>query len=82
MSSTTVELLRAASEIAGGKEALARRLRIGEALLSRYMDNRNELPDALLLAAVDIILEDRDRQAKTGLRPSVARSAQETLPNG
>ena len=80
MSATTVELLRAASEIAGGKEALARRLRIGEALLSRYMDNRNEVPDALLLAAVDIILEDR--QSKTGLPLSAGQTREKTLPNG
>jgi DNA-binding transcriptional regulator YdaS (Cro superfamily) len=58
MSATSVKLLQAAAEIVGGTRALARRLGISEALLSRFMSNRRELPDALLLRAVDVILED------------------------
>ena len=59
MSVTTVRLLKAASEIVGGNRVLAERLGIGEALLSKFMADSRELPDALLLRAVDIILADR-----------------------
>ncbi len=59
VSATTVKLLRAASEIAGGDTALAERLGIGETLLAKFMDDSVELPDRLLLRAVDIILADR-----------------------
>jgi hypothetical protein len=59
VSATTVKLLRAAAEIAGGDKALADRLAIGETLLARYMADERELPDLLLLRTVDIIVEDR-----------------------
>lgn len=59
MSATTVQLLRAACEIAGGNKALAERLGIGEALLFVFLADRRELPDPLLLGVVDIILADR-----------------------
>jgi DNA-binding transcriptional regulator YdaS (Cro superfamily) len=59
MSTTGAKLLRAASEIVGGRSALADRLGIGEAVLSRFMDGSRELPDPLLLRAVDIILAER-----------------------
>ena len=59
MSTTTMQLLRAASEIAGGKKPLAERLGISEALLAKFMTDSLELPDPLLLRAVDIILVDR-----------------------
>lgn len=59
MSATTIGLLRAAAEILGGEKALARHLGIGDALLSKYMADNPQLPDALLLRAVDIILADR-----------------------
>ena len=61
MSATTVRLLQAAADIAGGSSALAQRLGIGESLLSGFMADRHRLPDALLLRAVDIVLEDRPR---------------------
>jgi hypothetical protein len=63
MSATTVELLRVAGEIVGGKEALARRLGIGQALLANFMRPDKDLPDPLLLRAVDIILADRQQRA-------------------
>ena len=70
MSATTVRLLEAASEIVGGNEALARELEIGPALLARFMDDARQLPDGLLLRAVDIILADRQSRlppaARTG----------------
>lgn len=59
MSATTVRLLQAASEILGGDKALAERLGIGETLLSKLLADSPELPDPLLLRAVDIIIADR-----------------------
>jgi DNA-binding transcriptional regulator YdaS (Cro superfamily) len=58
VSATTVKLLQAASEIVGGDEALANHLGISERLLSRFMADRRELPDQLLLRAVDIVFAD------------------------
>ena len=59
MSATTVELLKAAAEIAGGDQALAMRLGISDTLLAKYLNGSRPLPDSLLLRAVDIILADR-----------------------
>ena len=59
MSATTVQLLQAACEIAGGEDALAERLGIGPTLLARFISGRRTLPDGLLLKAVDVILADR-----------------------
>lgn len=73
MSATTVKLLQAASDIVGGDGILARRLGISEALLSRFTADLRELPDPLLLRAVDIILADRQQR----LAPAV-QSAQES----
>ena len=58
MSATSVRLLQAAAEIVGGARALAAQLEISESLLSRFMADRRELPDVLLLRAVDIVLGD------------------------
>ncbi len=59
MSATTVRLLKAASEIVGGDRRLADHLGIDETLLAKYMTDHPELPDALLLRTVDIILAER-----------------------
>ena len=59
MSATTIKLLQTASEIVGGDAALANRLGISERLLARFMADRIELPDQLLLLAVDIVVADR-----------------------
>ena len=59
MSATTVKLLQAASEIVGGNKALARSLGISETLLHKFLADSHQLPDPLLLGAVDIILADR-----------------------
>ena len=59
MSAATVKLLRAAAQIVGGEDALAERLGIGKRLFARFMSGRRELPDVLLLKAVDIVLADR-----------------------
>ena len=78
MSATTVKVLQAAAEIAGGNKALADRLGISATLLSTFMADRRELPDALLLRAVDIILEDRQFHLPIGL----ASYGNKPLPTG
>lgn len=50
-------LLKAASELVGGDRILARRLGIGETLLARFMTDAAEVPDALLLRVVDIVMD-------------------------
>ena len=60
MSATSVRLLQAAAEIVGGPRALADCLGIRESMLARFMADSSELPDPLLLRAVDIILADRE----------------------
>ena len=65
MSANTVRLLEAAAEIAGGRKSLALRMGIDEAQLARFLADSPELPDSLLLRAVDIIFADR-------MRPSLA----------
>jgi hypothetical protein len=80
VSATTVKLLQAASEIAGGNKALAMRLFIGEALLAKFMDDSRPLPDALLLRAVDIILADRVSRLGLPAAPSrVAADSERTM---
>ena len=76
MSATTVRLLHAASDIAGGHTALAERLGIGETLLLKFLADDIELPDPLLLRAVDIILEDRQSRYSPASPPlQAARGA-------
>lgn len=58
MSATTVKLLQVAVEIVGSEQALAARLGISERILARFMTDSRELPDSLLLGAVDIVLAD------------------------
>jgi len=70
MSTTTVRLLKAAAEIVGGDKALAERLGIDEALLSPFMADSRELPDALLLRTVDIILADRQSKLPLAGQPA------------
>jgi hypothetical protein len=78
VSATTVRLLQAASEISGGNRALARRLGISEALLSRFMADLPELPDPLLLRAVDIILADRYARLPAAA-PVAAKASEESI---
>jgi hypothetical protein len=68
MSTTTAaRLLEAASQIAGSDQALARYLGVDEFLLSSYRAGLRPLPDLLMLRAVDLLLEARERP------PSVKR---------
>jgi hypothetical protein len=66
VSASTVKLLTAALEIAGGRRALAERLGVEETVLNKFLTDSFPLPDALLLKAVDIILEDRQRRPIPG----------------
>jgi hypothetical protein len=77
MSASTVKLLQAAAEIAGGTHALAARLGVTETLLLKFLADNPELPDTLLLPAVDIILEDRQMRF-----PPAAGLAQYAGPGG
>jgi hypothetical protein len=77
VSATNVQLLRTASEILGGDKAFADRLGITETLLSKFMADSIELPDALLLVAVDIILAER--QSLAGQSAGAARGLREAL---
>jgi hypothetical protein len=70
VSATTVQLLRAASEIVGGNKALAERLGVGETLLALFLGDVRELPDRLLLRAVDIILADRQGPVPLSNQPA------------
>jgi hypothetical protein len=63
MGTSTVRLLQAASERAGGAKALAERLGITESTLAYFMADASPLPDPLLLRVVDIVLAE-------GLSPS------------
>lgn len=80
MSATTVKLLHVAAEIVGGEKRLAERLGIGETLLSKLLADLLELPDPLLLRAVDIILAER--QSRLPLPPGqVAGPSVSVLPH-
>jgi hypothetical protein len=71
VSATTVTLLHAAAEMLGGNKALAFRLGINESLLLLFMDGSRELPDVLLLRAVDIILAERQSWRPLTGQPAV-----------
>jgi hypothetical protein len=75
MSACTVKLLQAAAEIAGGTRALADRLGITETLLAKFLADSPELPDTLLLPAVDIILADRQMRFPSTAELAVAPRA-------
>jgi hypothetical protein len=59
MSTRAVHLLRTASEIVGGDQALAQRLNISEDLLGRLMSGQFELPERVLFGTVGIILANQ-----------------------
>lgn len=76
MSAIGLKLLRTAAEMVGGDKTLASRLGIGEKVLTKYLAGNLQLPDLLLLRAVDIILADRQSR----LAGSVENTAE--LPGG
>ena len=59
-SESQVKLLKAASDILGGDEALARELDIRKSLLTSQMTGRHRMPPQLLVQAIDIILKERE----------------------
>ncbi len=65
MSEATVRLLQAAADILGDERRLAAGLEISEPLLRAFIEGRLELPDALLLKTVDIILAESDSPPRT-----------------
>ena len=78
MSATSVKLLKAAAEVAGGNGLLAAQLGVSEKLLVIFMADQRELPDPLLLRAVDIILADRQSRFAP---PSSRLALQEPRPD-
>jgi hypothetical protein len=58
VSNPTVRILEAAAVILGGEDKLARYLNVGDELLRAYLEDRQELPDLLLLRTVDVILDN------------------------
>lgn len=60
MSQATVRLLKAAADMLGDERRLAERLHIDEPLLRSYMEDRLELPSAVFLKTVDIVLQPLD----------------------
>ena len=60
MSSTPPRLLRAACQAAGGAAALSERLGISQTMLERFMAGTFPVPDRVLLAAVDLMLQERE----------------------
>ena len=60
MSSTPPRLLRAACQVAGGTAALSERLGVSETMLERFMAGTFPIPDRVLLAAVDVMLQERE----------------------
>jgi hypothetical protein len=51
---------------------------VGEKLLAKFMADGSELPDLLLLRAVDIILEDRQSRPAAPVRPAAGRPEADT----
>jgi hypothetical protein len=79
VSASTVRLLQVASELAGGNKALAEHLGISETLLSKFMADSVELPDPLLLRAVDIILENRQSRSSVAGELALPSSPQGSM---
>ena len=42
----------------GGVEALAVRLKVSQRLLAHYIEGKDPIPDALMLSAIDVVLEE------------------------
>ena len=63
---TAARLLRAASDMVGGNKALSERLKVSQAMLIKYMAGGAEVPPALVLGAVDILLAEREPRLEPG----------------
>ena len=64
MSAAGAKLLQAATDVLGSEAALAECLGIEAWLLRSYLRDTRELPDALLLRVVDVLLADRLSQSR------------------
>ena len=64
--STAARLLRAAADMVGGNKALSARLKVSQAMLIKYMAGGTEVPAALVLGAVDILLAEREPRLEPG----------------
>ena len=63
---TKLRLLRLACEAAGGSPQLAARLGVSHAMLARWLCGGMPLPDHIFLDALDLMLEERERQSPAG----------------
>jgi hypothetical protein len=81
VSTTSVKLLKAAAEAVGGNKALAAQLGIGEKALAMFMADQRELPDVLLLRAVDIILADRQSRFVPASPPAALQKPTLDVPD-
>jgi len=79
---TPARLLRAASELVGGHDQLARRLNMSSVLLRRYMSGRDELPPPLLLRTVDLLLEEREARAAAPGKPALSQAGEAAASGG
>ena len=68
VSAASAKLLQAAADVLGSEAALAERLGIEERLLRSYLSDSLELPDALLLRVVDVLLGERLSPRPANLR--------------
>jgi hypothetical protein len=66
------QILASAAVLIGGAEGLASRLDISGPVLKRYLEGDEEIPSAVLLHAIDFILEDL-RAAVAAIRQDSSR---------
>ena len=62
-SGATLRLLRAAFEMSGGDDRLARRLQISPEVLAQYLSGGAEPPRHVMLRLVDLLLLERESGA-------------------
>jgi DNA-binding transcriptional regulator YdaS (Cro superfamily) len=65
--------LRRAAEIVGGEEALSMRLGVTPSHLALWIRAAGEMPDAVFLRAVDIVLEHDVSQLASRSRAELAK---------
>ena len=59
----TRRVLARAAAMLGGVEALAARLGMSQRLLAHYIEGSDPIPDALLLSAIDVVLDEAPKGA-------------------
>jgi hypothetical protein len=63
---TYAKALHRACVVLGGAEALATRLRVPETSLREWMEGRDEPPEAVFLAAVELLLLHLEQPGRAG----------------